>query len=827
MPATPDRLATFLALFEQALHEGKPLVLQNTAVRPAFFQLLRFDALTALQALLDTAPQAAYLDPETVHALHTELVGRACLQVPKTLQFLRPFLEQHYPAEPLTQALGRLAAIADTDMPWMQQEAAWLAELRRTHALGGQFESVLAKIINRFSPEPAPHQASTHIVFVRNRHPRDGLAEAYLCHAVVRRITTVGEPAGETIFAASSGVGETLDITARAVQHELRSHQLLASYLQYQFVDRLMYWRDFYGEGRSAGLTLAYLAFAYAHPAYRPLSPYVACFGTYEDDLILPHVARLPEKVAAAKASGLRVMIVPAPSLADDQVDWQGCDVIVYRPGPLKDVLHDITQALTARSTAYRAAAKASRTPRWRPGRQRQATPVQPTVTRRMPEWSRWRHGVVALIGLLLILGSFFALRPDVPPVSDTLPAATSALTRPTKPSIAVMPFVNQSADPQQAYFSDGITEDLITDLSKLSALFVIARKSAFLYQNRSVPPERISRELGVRYLLQGSVRKADRRVRINAQLIDATKGYHIWAERYDRELKDIFALQDDIVRHIVAALKVTLTEDEQARLVHPSTSNLEAHDYAWRGLQYRRRTTQEANDKARHMFEKALERDPAYALAYVYLGGTYFSDWVFQWRYDPQTLERALDLVQQSLALDDDLPEAYTLLASIYMQQRQHDQAIDAGQRAMHLDPANGCAPLAEIWLWSGQPQEAITLVKQAMRRNPLSTDAHLFTLGHAYYLLGRREEAVATLQHVLFRSPDHLPALAYLTVTYSELGREQEAREAATAALKLSPEVSVDGLKRTLPYKNPADIERFTNGLRAACSLVPGCSL
>ncbi len=326
---------------------------------------------------------------------------------------------------------------------------------------------------------------------------------------------------------------------------------------------------------------------------------------------------------------------------------------------------------------------------------------------------------------------------------------------------------------------------------------------------------------------MEGSVRKADKRVRINAQLIDATTGYHVWAERYDRHLGDIFALQDEIVQQIVVALKVTLTDGEQARLVQRATDNLEAHDYVWRGLQYRRRTTQVANGKARRMFEKALELDSTYARAYVYLGGTYFSDWVFQWNRDPQTLDRALNLVQKSLALDDALLEAYTLLASIYMQQRQHEQAVDAEQRAMELDPAGSCAPLAEILLWSGQPQKAITLVKQAMRHNPLSTDAHLFTLGHAYYLLGRREEAITTLQRVLFRSPNHLPALAYLTVTYSELGRMKEAREAATEALQLSPGASMDGVRQTLPYKNPENVERFTNGLLAACSLVPGCAL
>ncbi|PON13664.1 hypothetical protein C2W62_33185 [Candidatus Entotheonella serta] len=734
------------------------------AVRPEFFQLLRFDTLTDFQTLLDHTPQAAYLDPEIVHTLHAELVDRACLQVPKTLQFLQPFLERHYPADPLTQALDRLAAITTIDTHWVQQEAAWLAELRLTRDQGSQFESVLAKIVNRFSPEPGPLKASTHIVFVRNRHPQDTLVETYLRPAVVRRITTVGEPAGETIFTASHGLGDTFDITARAVQYELRSQQLMASSLQYQFVDHLMYWREFYGEGRSAELACAYLALAYTQPLYRPLSPYVACFGTYEDELILPHVARLPEKVTAAKANGLRMLIVSSPSTADDLVDWQGCDVITYRPGSLKDVLHDITHALTERAhTRASVTTQASHTPVRRTGNPKDTTMAKRYGAQdgsRVVGLANRRNSIMALFGLLLIAAVFFALRPSAVsvPLPSEVPAAHSSSALPSKPSIAVMPFDNPSTDLQQAYLSDGMTEDLITDLSKLSGLFVIARKATFLYQGRSVTPEQISRELDVRYILEGSVRKADKRVRINAQLIDATTGYHVWAERYDRHLGDIFALQDEIVQQIVVALKVTLTDGEQARLVQRATDNLEAHDYVWRGLQYRRRTTQAANGKARRMFEKALELDSTYARAYVYLGGTYFSDWVFQWNRDPQTLDRALNLVQKSLALDDALPEAYMLLASIYMQQRQHEQAVDAGQRAMELDPAGSCAPLAEILLWSGQPQKAITLVKQAMRHNPLSTDAHLFTLGHAYYLLGRREEAITTLQRVLFRSPNHL---------------------------------------------------------------------
>src|SRR2546427_991662 len=232
-----------------------------------------------------------------------------------------------------------------------------------------------------------------------------------------------------------------------------------------------------------------------------------------------------------------------------------------------------------------------------------------------------------------------------------------STPTVPDKPSIAVLPFVNMSGDPEQEYFSDGITEELITDLSKLSGLFVISRNSVFLYKGKAVKPEQVSQELGVRYVLEGSVRKAGDRVRITAQLVEASTGYHRWAERYDRSLQEIFALQDEIRQKIVMALKVQLTQEEQARFRRFPTHNLEAYDALLRGLEYVYLFTQEANAQARQLFESAMALDPQYAAAYALLGFTYLRDWIYQWSHDPQTLERAFALAQRAIALDDALP--------------------------------------------------------------------------------------------------------------------------------------------------------------------------
>ncbi|HAA05686.1 MAG TPA: adenylate/guanylate cyclase domain-containing protein, partial [Syntrophobacteraceae bacterium] len=269
-------------------------------------------------------------------------------------------------------------------------------------------------------------------------------------------------------------------------------------------------------------------------------------------------------------------------------------------------------------------------------------------------------------------------------------PLPSPALPLPGKPSIIVLPFVNMSNDPEQEYFSDGITEDITTDLSKISSLFVISRNSAFTYKGRTTKVQDISREMGVRYVMEGSVRKAGERVRITAQLIDAASDHHLWAERYDRPLTDIFSVQDEIVRRIVTTLKLQITLQEQGVIVGKHTDNLEAYDAFLRGIDCFWRLTKEGNAEARHLWEKALALDPQYAEAYAWLGGTYRLEWLFHWSGTPQTLERALELAHRALALDDTLPFARTLLSHVYANQQQYAQAIEEGERAIVLDPNN-----------------------------------------------------------------------------------------------------------------------------------------
>lgn len=396
----------------------------------------------------------------------------------------------------------------------------------------------------------------------------------------------------------------------------------------------------------------------------------------------------------------------------------------------------------------------------------------------------------------------------------------TLPLALPDKPSIVVLPFLNLSGDLEQEYFSDGITEDLITDISKLSGLFVISRNSSFLYKGKAVRPEQVSKELGVRYLLEGSIRKASNRVRITAQLIDATTGYHLWAERYDRELQDIFAVQDEVTQKIVTALKVQLTPSEAARAHRAPTNNLEAYDFFLRGLEYHAQRTKEANAKAREMFEQAIALDDRFAAAYAMLGRTYLTDLAFQLGQRDATAQQLLTFAQRAVALDDTLPVAHETLAYAYLGQKEYDQAIAAAQRAIALDPnsAEAHLTLGEVLCFSGRPREALTLVEQAMRLNPRYPAGYLWSLGQVYALLGRTDEAVAALKRVLIRNPDHVTAHVMLAVIFSELGRAAEARKEIGEVLRVNPHYSLTDLRERIPYRDPATLARIVAGLQKA---------
>jgi adenylate cyclase len=428
----------------------------------------------------------------------------------------------------------------------------------------------------------------------------------------------------------------------------------------------------------------------------------------------------------------------------------------------------------------------------------------------------------VVLLGGLVTLWSFFPSVFRIPHSAfRTQEAQPPSLPLPDKPSIAVLPFVNMSEDPSQEYFSDGLTEDLITALSKLSGLFVISRNSVFTYKGKAVKVTDVSRELGVRYVLEGSVRKANNQVRVTAQLVDATTDHHIWAERYDRPLQDIFAVQDEIVRKIITTLKLQLTLQEQGILVRKTTDNLEAYDYFLRGTEYSRQFTKEANTQARQMFERAVELDPQYALAYASIGWTYVVEWTSQWDTDPQILERATELAQKAIALDDSVPGAHSILSRLYMFNKQHDQAIAEAERAIALDPnwADGYMYLALGLRFVGRAEEAVEAMKKAMRLNPRYPPFYQSVLGFAYCQVGGYEEAITAQKGALSRNPSLLVSRVCLAACYSMAGRDEEARAQVKEVLRLSPNYSLEVLARERAlWKDPADGKAMLDALRKA---------
>jgi TolB-like protein/DNA-binding winged helix-turn-helix (wHTH) protein/Tfp pilus assembly protein PilF len=386
--------------------------------------------------------------------------------------------------------------------------------------------------------------------------------------------------------------------------------------------------------------------------------------------------------------------------------------------------------------------------------------------------WSRNRlivTGLFLLVSIIIAVQYFSLPHPSTQPLAPST-QAEPALPLPDKPSIIVLPFVNLSGDPTQEYFGDGLTEVLTTDLSKIASLFVIARNSAFTYKGKAAKVQDVGREMGVRYVLEGGVLKTDGQVRITAQLIDVTTGYHLWSERYDRPFKDIFAVQDEIVQKIVTTLKLQITLQEQGVIARKHTDNPDAYDVWMRGLAFFVRSTKEANGQARQLFEKAVALDPGYAGAYTNLGWTYWLEWNFQWNPDPQNLERATELAQKAIALDASLPAAHGLLSLIYVRKHQFEQALAEAERAIALDPnfANAYAWQVETLIHSGRPAEALETAKKAIRLNPRYPFFYANYLGLAYRMTGQYEEAIAAQKEAILRNPNFFWSSTELANSY-----------------------------------------------------------
>jgi len=391
------------------------------------------------------------------------------------------------------------------------------------------------------------------------------------------------------------------------------------------------------------------------------------------------------------------------------------------------------------------------------------------------------------------------------------------AFPLPAKPSIAVLPFTNMSGDPAQEYIGDGISENIISALSVGSGMFVIARNSTFIYKGRSVKVQQIAEDLGVRYVLEGSVQKSGERVRVTAQLIDALNGYHLWSDKYDRKMVELFELQDEITQKIVVSLQVELTHGEQARAYAKTTNNLEAWSHGVRGNDLLDKFNKEDNIKAREHLEVAIRLDPGYVLAYVWLGATHTVAAAYGWSASPaESFKRVEELGRKAMALDDKSASVHIMLAVNYLFQRHHDRAIAAGKLAISLDPnfSIGHAHLAQIMFFAGHFEEAIALTEKAMRLSPYYPAFYLSPLARSYSFRGQFKEAIATSDQLYGRSrsgdyPEDW-ALVHLAGIYEASGRKDEARVFMAQALRVNPGLSSAFLKKTQPFKNPAHLQR-----------------
>jgi TolB-like protein/cytochrome c-type biogenesis protein CcmH/NrfG len=397
------------------------------------------------------------------------------------------------------------------------------------------------------------------------------------------------------------------------------------------------------------------------------------------------------------------------------------------------------------------------------------------------------------------------------------------ALPLPDKPSIAVLPFANMSGDPEQEYFSDGITEDIITSLSRFRWFFVIARNSTFTYKGKTVDVKTVGQDFGVRYVLEGSVRKAGSRVRITAQLVDAPTSHHVWAERYDRDLKDIFAVQDEITENIVASIGPEFLSAEMRRAQRRDVRSLDAWDYIMRAAFHHSRYSKEDVVEAQRLLRKAIEVDPFNAEGFCLLAFTHLMQVQFGWSESAdQSVQEAAKAAESAIAIDDRDAWAHTALGLVDLISRRYDDAIQRLKRAIRLNPslANAYGALGQALTLAGECTEAVKQINKAIRLSP--RDPFLvYWFGHlglAAFIEERYDIACEWGAKVLQENPSFPGGHRLMAASYGQLGRIEEAQAALKEVLLLMPSMTMDDVRKQVPFKDPNHIERYLDGLRKA---------
>ena len=439
---------------------------------------------------------------------------------------------------------------------------------------------------------------------------------------------------------------------------------------------------------------------------------------------------------------------------------------------------------------------------------------MEPTVSA-----SKWIWPTVVVAAVIVALIGYHVYQEIAGPKIELASVERMAFALPEKPSVAVLPIDNMSGDPQQEYICDGLSEQIITSLSKVSGLFVIARNSSFSFKGKAVKVQEVAEQLGVRYVLEGSLQKSGHKVRITAQLIDAITGHHLWAETYDRELKDIFALQDEITIKILGAVGAEFTTGERARIYAKGTDNLEAYVKVSKGYEHFERQGREENILARQFAKEAIDLDPNYPSALSLLGGTYLMDpFAGSTNSAKESWDNAVIAFQKALALDETHAPSHGGLAMIFGFQRKYEKALSQAQRGIALNPGFPIMHTGYVLVFVGRYEEAVQYLKKAIRHDPKSPTFYYLGLGHAYRGLEQYENAIAAYNEALERDPDYFMAHVFLTATYYLAGREEEARAEAADVLRLQPKFSVARLAKILPYQDKDFLNRTLESMRKA---------
>ncbi len=430
------------------------------------------------------------------------------------------------------------------------------------------------------------------------------------------------------------------------------------------------------------------------------------------------------------------------------------------------------------------------------------------------------RIAIAVALASLLMAGGVLIWRAASPPV-EIASVEKMAFPLPDKPSIAVLPFNNLSGDPEQDYFSDGLTEEIISTLSRVPKIFVIARNSTFTYKGKPAKVQQVSEELGVRYVLEGSVRKSGDKIRITAQLVDALSGHHLWAEKYDRKIDDIFAVQDEITKKIITAMQIKLTEGEQARAAAKGTNNLDAYLKYLQSMENIYHFNRESNALGKQLAEEAIALDPEYPMAYRALAAAHQMDmWLGTSKSPKQSITKSIELLQKAIELDATYAEAYSALGFMFSITRKYDKGVATAEQGVALNPNSADAHmlLGYTLRFAGRYEEAILEYKIAIRLNPYPPHSYMFGIAKSYAYTGQYDEAITWGKKAVRQKPDSFLAHIVLTEIYSLAGRDEEARVQAAEVLRVNPKFSLERFAKRLKHKNQEDKERYIGALRKA---------